>query len=82
MRSKSGVSMALNVIDKVNSRLTSQHRENRFLRSSLRRLLCNALIQPLFDYASPPWFSDLSKRIKLCLQASQKQVPKVLFTVR
>ena len=45
----SGESMALNVIDKVNSRLKFLHRQNRFLAPPLRRLLCNALIQPLFD---------------------------------
>ena len=44
-------SMALNVIDKVNSRLKFLHRQNCFLTLPLRRHLCNALIQPLFDYA-------------------------------
>ena len=59
--------MALNVIDKVNLHL-------QFLHSSevcFHRLLCNALIQPLFDYACTAWFSNLSKRLKLCLLASQ-----------
>ena len=67
----SGESMALNVIDKVNSGLTFLHRQDRFLTPSLCRLLCNALIQPLFDYACTAWFSNLSKRLKLRLQASQ-----------
>ena len=44
-------SMALNAIDKINSRLKFLHRQNRFLTPPLRRLLCNALMQPLFDYA-------------------------------
>ena len=39
----SGESMALNVIDKVNSRLKFLHRQNGFLTPPLRRLLCNAL---------------------------------------
>ena len=65
--------MALNVIDKVNSRLKFLHRQNRFLTPPLRRLLCNALIQPLFDYACTAWFSNLSKRLKLRLQASQNK---------
>ena len=69
----SGESMALNVIDKVNSRLKFLHRQNRFLTPPLRRLLCNALIQPLFDYACTAWFSNLSKRLKLRLQASQNK---------
>ena len=46
----SGESMALNVIDKVNSCLKFLHRQNCFLTPPLCRLLCNALIQPLFDY--------------------------------
>ena len=50
-QSLSGETMALNVIDKVNSSLKFLHRQNRFLTPPLRRLSCNALIQPLFDYA-------------------------------
>ena len=65
--------MGLNVIDKVNSRLTFLHRQNSFLTPLLRRLLCNALIQPLFDYACTAWFSNLSERLKLRLQASQNK---------
>ena len=52
--------MALNVIEKLNSGLTFLHRQNHFLTPPLRRLLCNALIQPLFDYACIAWFSNLS----------------------
>ena len=48
-QSLSGESMALNVIDKVNSRLKFLHRQNRFLTPPLSRLLCDTLIQPLFD---------------------------------
>ena len=48
-QSLSGESMALNVIDKVNSRLKFLHRQNRFLTPRLSRLLCDTLIQPLFD---------------------------------
>ena len=71
--SLSGDSMALNVIDKVNLRLKFLHRQNRFLTPPLRRLLCNALTQPFFDYACTAWFSNLSKRLKLRLQASSSQ---------
>ena len=71
-QSLSRESMAWNVIDKVNSCLKFLHRQNR-LTLPLRRLLCNALTQPLFDYACTVWFSNLSKRLKLCLQASQNK---------
>ena len=77
-QSVSGESMALNVIDKVNLRLKFLHRQNRLCVKTvktppLRRMLCDALIQPLFDYACTAWFSDLSKRLKLRLQASQNK---------
>ena len=49
--SLSDESMALNVVSKINTRLKFLYRKNKFLSPQLRRLLCNALIQPHFDYA-------------------------------
>ena len=69
----SGESMALNVIDKITSSLKFLHRQNRFLTPPLRRLLCNALVQPLFDYACTAWFPNLSKKLRLKLQATQNK---------
>ena len=66
-------SIALNVIDKINSHLKFLHWQNCFLTPSLRRLLCNALIQPLFDYACTAWFPNLSKKLRLRLQATQNK---------
>ena len=43
-----GESMALKVLNKVNSILKFLYRKNKFLTPSLRRLLCNAMIQPHF----------------------------------
>ena len=62
--SVSGESMALNVIDKINARLKFLHRQNRFLKPPLRRLLCNTLIQPFFDYTCTACFSNLSKKLR------------------
>ena len=45
----SGESMAIPVINKINSRLRFLYRQNRILNVSLRTLLCNAMIQPFFD---------------------------------
>ena len=47
----SGESMANKVRSKVNTRLKFLHRKNKYLTPNLPRLLCNALIQPRFDYA-------------------------------
>ena len=67
----SGKSMTFNVIDKINSRLKFLHRQNRFLTPPLCRLLCNTIIQLLFDYASTAWFPNLAKKLRLRLKATQ-----------
>ena len=55
--------IALSIINKINNKLKFLYRKNRFLTSTLRRLLCNALIQPHFDYASSAWYPNLTKKI-------------------
>ena len=47
--SLSGESMALYVLNKINSIFRFRYRQNRFLNKLLRRLLCNEMIQPFFD---------------------------------
>ena len=64
----SGKSMALNVINKINSRLKFLHRKNRFLTPALRRLLYNALIQSHFDYASSAWYPNFTLKMKNKIQ--------------
>ena len=46
-------------------------RQNRFLNKPLRRLLCNAMIQPFFEYACPAWYPSLRKDLQKRLQVSQ-----------
>ena len=69
----SGESMATHVINKVNSRLRFLYRQNKFLDIPLRRLLCNAMIQPFFDYACNAWYPNLNKNLKKRLQAAQNK---------
>ena len=69
----SGESMAHKVISKVNARLKFLHRKNKYLTPNLRRLLCNALIQPHFDYACSAWYPNLSKKLKNRIQTSQNK---------
>ena len=45
----SGETMTLSFINKVNNKLKYLYGKNRFLTPTLRRLLCNELIQPHFD---------------------------------
>ena len=69
----SGESMALKVINKINSRLKFLNRKNKFLTPVLRRLLCNALIQPHFDYASSAWYPNLTQIMKDKIQITQNK---------
>ena len=59
----SGESMATKVMGKINGRIKFLYRKNRFLDSSLHRLLCNALVQPHFDYACSAWYPNLRKKL-------------------
>ena len=69
----SGESMALNIIDKIISHLKFLHRQNWFLTPPLCSLLFNVLIKPLFDYGCTAWFPNLSKKLRLRLQATQNK---------
>ena len=65
--------LAIHVINKINSRLRFLYRQNRFLSYPLRRLLCNAMIQPFFDYACNAWYPNINKKLKTRLQAAQNK---------
>ena len=69
----SGESMAHKAISKVNARLKFLHRKNKYLTPNLCRLLCNALIQPHFDYACSAWYPNLSKKLKNKIQTPQNK---------
>ena len=45
--------------------------QSNYLSYSLRRLLCNALIQPPYDYGCTSWYPVLSKALKTKLQITQ-----------
>ena len=59
---------AIKVLSTINRRLKFLHRKQKFLSFFLRRLLCNALIQPHFDYACVAWYPNLNKRenVQIC----------------
>ena len=69
----SGESMATKVLRLVNNRLKFLYRKQKFLTLSLRRLLCNALIQPHYDYACSAWYPSLNKRLSKKIQTSQNK---------
>ena len=71
--SLTGESMALHVINKINGRIKFFYRQSAFLNKDLRRMLCNSLIQPHFDYASTVWYPNLKKCLKKKLQVTQNK---------
>ena len=68
-----GETMTLRVIEKINSILKFLYRKNWFLDVPLHRLLCNALIQPHFDYVCTTWYPNLSKKLNDKLQVTQSK---------
>ena len=64
-------STVLHVLNKINSRLRFLYIQNRFLNKTLWRLLCNAMIQPFFDYACSAWYPSLRKDLQKWLQVPQ-----------
>ena len=66
--------MGLKVINKINGRLKFLYRKNRYLTPYL--ILCNALIQPHFDYVCSAWYPNLNKKFKSKLQAFQSRCIK------
>ena len=71
--SLSGESMALQALTKINGRLKFLYRNQSFLTASLKRLLCNALIQPHFDFACAAWYPCLNKNFKNKIQVAQNK---------
>ena len=68
-----GEAMALKIINKINSRLKFLYTKNKYLTPYLKGLLCNALIQPHFDYACSAWYPNLNKKLKSKLQTVQNR---------
>ena len=65
--------MASKVLKKINAKLKFLYCQTRYLTPAYRRLLCNALIQPHFDYGCSSWFPLLKKNLKLKLQKAQNK---------
>ena len=65
--------VCLHVLNKLNTRLKFLYRKNELLSKPMRRLLCNALIQPHFDYACSAWYINLNKSFKTKLQVMQNK---------
>ena len=69
----SGETITLSDINKINNKLKFLYRKSRFLTPTLRRFLCNVLIQSHFDCACSAWYTDLTKKLKNRIQTSQNK---------
>ena len=69
----SGNNMANHVLSKINGKLRFLYRKQNFFNKTTRRLICNALIQPHFDYACSSWYPLLTQGLKNKIQISQNK---------
>ena len=61
----SGKAIALNIVNIIHNKPKSVYCKINFLMPVLRRLLCNALIQPHFDYACSSCYPNLTKKLNI-----------------
>ena len=65
--------MARRGLKKIDIKINFLWRQSNYLNYSSRRLLCNAHIQPHFDYGCTSWYPLLSKTLKTKLQIAQNK---------
>ena len=71
------VDMALENIRKINNRLRFLHRKDQYLSY---KMLCNAIVQPSFDYACSS-YQNLTKQLKSRLTSTQNRAIRFFFTL-
>ena len=75
----SAESLTLKTITKINQKQKFLYGKNRFLTPELRRLLCNAMIQPHFDCACSAWYPNLTQKLKKKIQLWKTNVLAFVF---
>ena len=75
--------MALKALNKLNQKLKFIYRKNKFQTPTARTMLCNALIQPHFDYAcSACYFHEkLNEKLKKKIQITQNKCIRFFLKV-
>ena len=68
-----GEPMALKALNKINGKLKFLYSKNKFLTPTLCRMLCNAIIQPHFDYACSAWYPNRNEKLKKKIQTTQNK---------
>ncbi len=75
----SGKTMGLYTIGKINNGLKFLYRKSNFLDYEQRKLLCNALLQPRFDYGCNAFYRGLEKSLKHKLQTAQNKIIRYIL---
>lgn len=75
-----GENIVLDIIKKVNSRLSFLYRQANYLNQKTKRTLCSALIFCLFDYSISSWYGGISKRLEQKLQIAQNKVIRFILS--
>ena len=65
--------MPSKVLKKINVKLKFMYPQSRYRILAYKKLLCNALIHPHFDYKCSSWFPLLKKKLKVKLQKPQSK---------
>ena len=74
--------MALKVLNKINGKLKFLYYKNKFLTLTLCRMLCNAIIQPHFDYAYSAWYPNVNEKLKKNIQIAQNKCIRCILNFR
>ena len=75
------INVTIKVLNEINSRFRFLYRKQNILNDSLRRLLCNVLIQPHFDYACQVWFPNLTKELSNKIQCAQNKYIRLCLSL-
>ena len=59
-----GEPMAFKALNKINEKVKFLYHKNKFLTPTLRRMLCNVIIQSHFDYACSAGYPNLNEKLE------------------
>ena len=66
-------------VKKINQNIKFLYGKKQFLPPKLQRLLCNAIMQPRFDYVLFAWYPNLTQKLKHKLQVIQTKCICFIF---
>ena len=64
---------SLKALNKINGKLKFLYLKNKFVTPTLHRMLCNAIIQPHFDYTCSAWYPNLNEKLKKKIQIANNK---------